>query len=177
MTVAGLLVFTSNSFAVTADGTLGNTSTGTVDIDVTVGDLVRISGLTPMTGNTYTPGSAVTDSTPACIYRNGSADYEITATSSNGAGLNFFLSDGTNDVIYDVTFDDGNGGGAVDLDNATTNSTFTNANQTVDDCSAGAGGGATIAVSIPETDATFNGLAEVPAATYADELTVTVAPR
>ena len=171
LTVAGLFALSANTFAVTADGILDTTSTGTVDIDVTVGDLVRISGLVPMTGNTYTPGSAVTDSTPACIYRNGSADYEITATSSNGAGTNFFLSDGTNNVIYSVTFN------GTALDNATVESTFTGANQTSDDCSSGAGGSATIAVSIPETDATFNGLAEVPAATYADELELVVAPR
>lgn len=175
LTVAGLFAMSAHTFAVTQDGVLDTTSTGTVDIDVTVGDLVRISGLVAMTGNTYTPGSAVTDSTPACIYRNGSADYEITATSSNGAGTNFFLSDGTNDVIYDVTFDDGSG--ATNLDNATVESTFTGANQTTDDCSAGPGGSATISVSIPETDATFNGLAEVPAATYADELELVVAPR
>ena len=175
LAAAGFIAFAGNTFAVTADGTLGATSTGTVDIDVTVGDLVRISGLVPMTGNTYTPGSAVTDSTPACIYRNGSADYEITATSANGAGTNFFLTDTTNDVVYDVTFDDGSG--ATNLDNGVTESTFTGANQTTDDCSAGPGGSATIAVSIPETDATFNGLAEVPAATYSDELTIVVAPR
>ncbi len=175
LTVAGLFAMSANTFAVTADGSLAATSTGTVDIDVTVADLVRISGLVAMTGNTYTPGSAVTDSTPACIYRNGSADYEITATSSNGAGTNFFLSDGTNDVLYDVTFNDGSG--ATDLDNATVESTFTGANQTSDDCSSGPGGASTVSVSIPETDATFNGLAEGPAGTYADELTLTVAPR
>ena len=178
MTVAGLLTFTSNTFAVTADGVLGATSTGTVDIDVTVNWLVRISGLVPMTGNVYTPGSAVTDSTPACIYRNGAVDYEITATSSNGAGTDFFLSDGTNTVVYDVTFDDGVVALPVDLNNAATNSTFTGANTTVDDCSAGPGGAATIAVTIPELGAgPLNGLAEVPAGTYADELQIVVAPR
>jgi len=175
LTVASLFALSANTFAVTEDGDLGATSTGTVDINVEVGDLVRITGLVAMTGNTYVPGTPVTDSTPACIYRNGSADYEITATSSNGAGTNFFLSDGTNDVLYDVTFDDGSG--ATDLNNATVNSTFTGANQTSEDCSSGPGGAASIAVSIPETDATFNGLAEVPAASYADELTITVAPR
>ena len=122
--LAGFLAFTGNSFAATADGSLGATSTGTVDIDVQVGDLVQISNLSPMTGNVYVPGSNVTDSTPACIYRNGNANYEITATSSNGAGTNFFLSDGTNDVIYDVTFDDGVVATPTNLDNAAVESSF-----------------------------------------------------
>jgi len=176
LTVAGLLTFTGNSFAVTADGTLGATSTGTVDIEVDISDLVRISNLVAMTGNVYTPGSAVTDSTPACIYRNGASNYEITATSSNGAGTNFFLNSGADTVLYDVTFDDGVGG-PTDLNNAALESSFQDANQTSVDCSVGAGGSATIAVSVPENDATFNGLAEVPAATYTDELTITVGPR
>ena len=177
LTVAGMFAFTGNSFAATADGSLGATSTGTVDIDVQVNDLVQISNLAPMTGNVYTPGGPVTDSTPACIYRNGSPDYEITATSSNGNGTDFFLSDTVNDVIYDVTFDDGSGSGPTDLNNASLESTFTDANQTSTDCTVGTEGNATIAISIPETDVTDNGLAEVPAATYTDELTILLGPR
>ena len=175
LTLAGFLAFTGNSFAVTADGDLGATSTGTVDIAVDISDLVRISNLVAMTGNVYTPGSAVTDSTTACIYRNGASNYEITATSLNGAGTNFFLDSGANEVIYDVTFDDGVGG-PTDLNNAVLESSFQDANQTSVDCMVGAGGGATIAISVPENDAVFNGLAEVPASNYTDVLTITVAP-
>ena len=176
LTVAGFLAFTGNSFAVTADGALGATSTGTVDISVTVENLVQISGLLPMTGNTYTPGTAVTDSTPACIYRNGSANYEITATSANGIATDFFLTNGADLVVYDVTFDDGVVANAVDLDNASVDSSFQNANQSSVDCSVGTEGAATIAINIPETDPALNGLAEVPAATYTDELTILLAP-
>jgi hypothetical protein len=176
LTVAGLLAFTGNSFATTANGDLGATSTGTVDVEVSISDLVRISGLVAMTGNTYTPGSAVTDSTPVCIYRNGAPNYEITVSSANGAGTDFFLDSGTDEVVYVVTFNDGVGG-ATDLNNATLESSFQAANQTSIDCLTGAGGNATLAISVPETDATFNGLAEVPAATYTDELTILVAPR
>ena len=107
------------------DGTLGPTSTGTVDINVDVGSQVRITGLSDMTGNFYVSGD-VTDSTTACIYRNSGADYEITATSSFGAGTDFFLEDGaTNSVLYDVTFDDGSG--PTNLNNGVTDSSFTGA--------------------------------------------------
>ena len=177
MTVAGLFALSSNTCAATADGLLDTTSTGTVDINVIVGDLIQISGMVPMVGTTYVPGADVNYTTPACVYRNGSANYEVTATSENGVGTNFFLSDGTNDVVYNVTYQETGTVPAVALSNGTLNSTFTNANTTIADCSAGTGGDVTIAVSIPETHATFNGVGEVPAATYIDELSILVAPR
>jgi len=119
-----------------------------------------------MTGSAYDPAVGNVDyTTPACIYRNGSADYEITATSSNGAGTNF-----------SVTFDDGAGNTAA-LDNAVTESSFTGANQTADDCSAGAGGAATVSVSIIEDNGGVDDLQTAPAGTYTDELELVVAPR
>ena len=167
LTVAGLFALSANTFAVTADGSLGATSTGTVDVEVTVGDLVRISGLSPMTGNTYTPGAAVTDSTTACIYRNGSANYQITIDGQNDNATDYFLSDGVNDVVYSVSFNDGT---TTTTMVPSTAAPFTGANTASETC--GGGSNATISVSIPETDPTDNGLAEVPAATYIDELTI-----
>ena len=167
LAVAGLFAMSANSFAVTADGSLGNTSTGTVDVEVIVGDLVRITGLSPMTGNTYTPGTAVTDSTTACIYRNGSANYQITVSGDNDNATDFFLSDGTNDVVYSVSFNDGT---TTTTMVPSTPAAFTGANTTNETC--GGASNATISVSIPETDPTDNGLAEVPAATYIDELEI-----
>jgi len=180
LTVAGLFALSANTFAVTADGDLDTTSTGTVDINVIVGDLIQISGMVSMVGTTYVPGAGVNYTTPACVYRNGSTNYEVTATSSNGAGTNFFLSDGVNpanNVVYSVTYQETGIAAPVALANGALNSTFTTANTTIADCSAGAGGDVTISVAIPETDATFNGVGEVPAATYTDELSVLVAPR
>ncbi len=167
LTIAGLFAVSANTFAATADGSLGNTSTGTVDVEVTVGDLVRITGLSPMTGNTYTPGGPVTDSTTACIYRNGSANYQITMNGTHDNSTDFFLSDGTNDVVYDVTFNDGTTTSNMDPLGTLP---FTGADTASETCSGGSN--ATISVSIPETDPTDNGLAEVPAGTYNDEITI-----
>ncbi|MEJ2114951.1 MAG: hypothetical protein P8X88_02640 [Gammaproteobacteria bacterium] len=178
LTVAGLIAFSGSSFAVTQDGTLDATSTGTVDIDVTIGDLIQISGLVPMTGTTYTPGGPVNYSTPACVYRNSGAGYDVTATSSTagGAGANFLLNGTSANVVYTVNYNDGVTSGA--LTNGTLNASFANANQTIADCSIGAGGNVTVSVSIPEVGAgPLNGLAEVPADTYTDELSILVAPR
>lgn len=176
LTAAGLIAFAGNSFAVTADGNLDTTSTGTVDISVDVGDLVQISGLVAMTGLTNTFGSATTASTPACVYRNGSADYDVQMTSDNGAGTDFFLTDGTDFVVYDVTFDDGVVVTPTDMDHGAAAVNFTGADTSSTSCAVG-GNNATIAISIPETHATLNGWSEVPAATYIDELSITVAPR
>jgi len=168
LTAAGLIALTGNTFAATADGLLGLTSTGTVDVEVTVGDLVRITGLSPMTGNTYVPGSAVTDSTTACIYRNGSTGYQITMNGQNDNATDFFLNDGgANDVVYNVSFT-GNAGATPMTPNAI--APFAGADTASETC--GGGNNALISVSIPETDPTDNGLAEVPAGTYTDELTI-----
>ncbi len=176
--LAGLLAFTGNSMAVTAPGALGANSTGTVDIDVQVGDLVRITNLVAMTGNTYTPGGDVTDSTPACVYRNGSPTYQIRAFSGQGAGNSEFLLEdvGTTGIYveYTVDFDDGSTSSTLVYNTLTP---FTNANQTDDTCAGGTANNATITVNILEFGVSgFNGLAEVPAGTYFDELSIEVSP-
>ena len=185
MTVAGLLAFTNNSFAVTADGSLGTTSTGTVDITVDVGEYYQISQLDPMTG-TYTPGSDVALNDGACVYtNNGTGLYDVEVQSARslaigaGAGTDFFLSDGASDVVYNVEFDDGVVATPVDLDHSAVVGTnavnFSGANQTVADCSSGVGGNVTILVDVPELGAgTLNGLGEVTSGNYTDELTIII---
>ena len=171
LAVAGLIAIAGNTIAAT-DGNLGATSTGTVDINVDVGTQVRITGLSDMTGNFYVAGD-ITDSTSACIYRNSGADYEITATSSFGVGTDFFLEDGaTNQVLYDVEFDDGSG--LTDLNNGVTDSSFTGADQISETC-VGGGPNATIAITIPELG--VNGLAAATDGLYTDVLSIEVAPR
>ncbi len=172
LTAAGIIAIAGNSFAAT-DGVLGPTSTGTVDINVDVGTQVRITGLQDMTGNFYVTGD-ITDSTPACIYRNSGADYEITATSSFGVGTNFFLDDGAgNVVLYDVDFDDGSG--ATDLDNAVTDSTFTGADQVSETCVGSGGSNAVVSITVPELG--VNGLGAATDGLYTDVLSIEVAPR
>ncbi len=98
--------------------------------------------------------------------------------SDNGSGTDFFLSDGTNDIVYDVTFDDGVVVTATDMDHGAAAVNFTGADTSSTSCGI-AGSNALISISIPENDPspTLNGWSEVPAATYIDELSITVAPR
>ncbi len=167
--VASALVVAGSTFAAT-QGNLGPNSTGTVDISVGVGDQIQISGLADITGP-YVPGSDFTGSSTACVYRNGgTGDFNVTITSANGSGTDFRLNDAGTFVVYDVTFSD-SVSGAVDMDNnVLDNTNFTNANTTSPIC--GGSPQSTIAINVPDAN-----LGAVGAGTYADTLTIVVAPR
>ncbi len=167
--VAGAFIAAGSVMAAT-QGTLGTSSTGTVDISVGVGDQIQISGLVDITGP-YVPGSNFTGNTTACVYRNGGSGlFEVTITSLNGAGAIFRLDDAGTTVDYDVTFND-SVSGAVDMDNAVLdNASFTNANTLSPTC--GGAPQSTIAITVLDAD-----LAAVVSGTYTDTLTILVAPR
>ena len=169
LTAAALIAITGSSYAATQGG-LGGTSTGTVVINVDVGDQIQISGLVDIIGS-YVPGSNFTGNSPACVYRNGGAgDFDVQIDSANGTGTDFRLVDGGVFVVYDVTFDDGLSG-AIDMDHAVNNnSDFTNANLTSPTC--GGSPQSTIAIDVPDAN-----LGAVGAGSYQDTLTILVAPR
>lgn len=167
--VAGAFIATGSVIAAT-QGTLGVTSTGTVDISVGVGDQIQITALADIIGP-YVPGSDFTGSSPACVYRNGgSGDFDLTITSANGSGTDFRLNDAGTFVIYDVTFNDSLSG-AVNMDNGVLNNTsFTNADTTSTTCSSAPQ--STLAINVPDAN-----LGAVGPGTYTDTLTILVAPR
>ena len=96
-------VFAVSGYAATADGSLGATSTGNVDIDLEVLDSVQISSLDAVDFGTY--GGADTGARNQgdayCVYVNGGDNYTITPTSSSGA---FELSGAvfSDTIPYDV---------------------------------------------------------------------------
>ena len=167
--IAGTFVVAGSVMAAT-QGTLGPTSTGTVDISVGVGDQIQITALADITGP-YVPGSDFTGSSPACVYRNGgSGDFDLTITSSNGLGIDFRLNDAGTFVVYDVTFND-SVSGAVNMDNAVLdNVSFTNADTASPTCSGAPQ--STLAINVPDAN-----LGAVGSGTYTDTLTILVAPR
>ena len=169
LTAAALIAISGSAFAAT-QGTLGGTSSGTVDITVDVGDQILITGLVDITGS-YVPGSDFTGSSPACVYRNGGAgDFDVQIDSANGTGADFRLQDGGVFVVYDVTFDDG-ASGPIDMNHAQNNNTnFTNADLTSPTC--GGAPQSTIAIDVPDAN-----LGAVGAGSYQDTLTILVAPR
>ncbi|MBT8143709.1 MAG: hypothetical protein KJO55_03350 [Gammaproteobacteria bacterium] len=163
---ASLAVGISGLAVAATQGTVGFTSTGTLNINLAVNDEVRISNLTDINLGVFAGVDAVGTSA-ACVYRNGTGNYQITA-SGDGAASAFTLTDGVNTVPYSVQWDDGLGASAVTTGVALIGQTG------ADDASptcATTGPNGTVTVTVAATDA--NGL---PAATYAGVLTLLVAP-
>ncbi|MFK8032051.1 MAG: hypothetical protein AB8G18_17605 [Gammaproteobacteria bacterium] len=158
---------TTASFAATQGSTGGN-STGTLDISVDVNDEVRISNLSDITG-VFDGSSDVVGSSNACVYRNGTGLYNITA-SGDGAANAFTLSDGViaTPIPYSVEFNDGTG--ATTMSAGVTAAGMVGADQGSDTC-ATTGNNATISVTVAAAD-----LLPAPASTYVGTLTLVVAP-
>ncbi len=157
-------VLATTAFAAT-DGTPGFTSTGTVDISITVDDEVRISNMVDIQLGTFA-GADASDSTGACIYRNSAPTYQITASGS-GAANAVTLTDGTNSVAYSVTYSDGSAPDSMTSGLALTGQ----AGADVDVACGNTGDNATVAVTVAAADA-----AALPAGAYTGTLTLVVAP-
>ena len=160
------VIIAANSFAAN-DGVVGPTSEGDLNIALTILDEVRISGLSDIDLGSFA-GADLSGSSTACVFRSGTGNYEITAT-GDGNGDSFELTDGTNDVVYSVTYDDGNG--AEDMTSGTVLPGQTGGDPASDICDNTGGSNGTIAVSVAADD-----MAVLPAGAYAGILTLTVAP-
>ncbi len=162
------VMIAANSFAAN-DGIIGATSTGDLDISLSILDEVRISNLTDITLGTFV-GADLSGTSAACVFRSGTGNYEITASGNGGATSDqFVLNDGgANDVSYSVTYDDGSG--ATPLTSGTALTSQTGGDPASDTC-AGTGDNGSIAVSVLAAD-----MAPLPAGAYNGTLTLTVAP-
>ena len=165
---------TSGAIAAT-QGTVGATSTGTLDISVDVEDLVRISGLSDilLTFDVTGTGDIVGSST-ACIYRNGAGNYTVNAT-GDGAANAFTIQNAApvpTPIAYTVAWDDAvTGTAAVGVTSGTPLAGQTGANTVSDDCSTGGGANAFVEVTVPRAS-----LVAAPAGTYNGTLTLEIAP-
>lgn len=171
--VTGVLL-SSSAFSATP-GTVGATSTGTLDISVDVEDLVRISGLSDIILTFDVTGTGpITGSSTACVYRNGGGDYSIEATGSGTASA-FTIQNASatpTPIAYTVGWDDAVTGTAVSAATSGTPLTGqTGANTVSDDCSTGGGANAFVEVTVPRAS-----LSAAPAGTYNGTLTLEVSP-
>ena len=111
-----------------SDGTPGATSTGSLDVTLTIPHLVRITGLDDIPLVHAAEGD-ITGSDSFCVNDNLSATgrgYTIKASSANGSGSDFrMLTTGPLYLVYDVDFDDDSdaGTGGTDLDHNVTSPT------------------------------------------------------
>ncbi len=164
--LGGVLAAAATGGFAATQGSTGFTSTGDLDISLTVNDEVKISNLVDINLAPFS-GTDVTGTSDACIYANGGGEYQITATGS-GAANAFQLTDGTNSVNYSVSYDDGTGASSLASGVALLR---TNAAEDDDDCVTLGDDNATIDVTVAAADASV-----LPAATYSGTLTLLVAP-
>lgn len=152
-----------------SQGTLGTTSTGTIQINASKTSAVMISGLADITfpASSTTPAPA---SQTACLYST-TGSYTIQATSGNAQGLQFRLKDGGTDYIKYSTdwFNATTGGTDTSLNSGQTSGTISGANTTSTNC----GGGTNARVQITIDSTTFG---SAPTGAYNDTLTLLVSP-
>jgi len=164
--LGGVLAAAATGGFAATQGTTGFTSSGDLDISLTVNSEVKISNLVDITLPDFS-GTDVTGTSGACVYRNGGGNYLITATGSGTANA-FELTDGTNPVNYSVRYDDGSGFAAMTSGSALSSGNAVSAD---DDCVTNGADNAVIEVTVAAADAST-----LPQATYAGTLTLLVAP-
>ena len=172
--IAGIL--TAGTTLAATDGAVGGISTGDLTITVTVNDEVRISGLSDIT-DVFDGVNDIVGTSAACVYRNGTGAYAITATGDGGVSSTAFeIDDGTNPgVAYNVEWDDGTGFVPVVSGSQLVgqNTTETGANDCVSAGTTSAGPStANVRVTVPAA-----GLLANPAGTLTGVLTLEVAPQ
>ena len=166
------LVASAGSLAAN-DGSLGTTSTGDLDISLTISDVVQISKMTDITLAQNASGGADGSDT-VCVYANGDGNYNLLMAGSGDANGDALELDGAaTSVAYSVEFTDGTASttqtsALVGAANAV--SGF-NGNATAADCGGAAATNATITVSVSPAD--YQAAA---VDTYTDTLVLTVAP-
>lgn len=155
-----------------SQGTLGATSTGSVDISATVPGRVQISGLSDVAFGTVDPSTAASDAQNVCVWSNTSGrGYSLTATGS-GAANAFTLSDGTNDLAYAVEWADSSGQSAGSALTPGTTLGGLASTAVSPTCSAGPAASASLIVKLTTAD-----MQAAVAGSYSGTLTLVVAPQ
>ena len=164
---ASVLLSAGASLAAT-DGAFGLISQGSTDTSIIRGDTAQASGLDDIILAPWSQGDPSPRGTAtACIYTS-TGSYQISASSSNGAGTAFQLSSGTSFINYTVSWNDGVSG----LQRTFNGTPLTGL--VGDSTSANCGGAnpATIQVNILRSN-----MQGAPTGTYSDTLTVMITPQ
>ena len=77
-------LFAGSAMAAT-DGSLGTDSTGTSKITMSISDRVQISGVSDIALGAWSGSGNLSGYTNFCVYRSGGDNYQLTATTDNGA--------------------------------------------------------------------------------------------
>jgi len=156
-------------------GALGTTSSGTVNVSITIPALVQISGLSDITLGSASSFPAI-GSTTACVYSNVASplgSYFVTVTSSNASGGNFRVKDsGTDFIVYSAFWSNTITVNQTppSLGSGTKTAQQTGGSATSVTCSP-AGANANFSVSFNSTQ-----VEGAPAAAYSDTVTILISP-
>jgi hypothetical protein len=185
LTIIAATVFCASAAFAATQGTLGVTSTGTVDITIPIGNVVQISGLVDFNVGIWSPGDPdVALAQDVCVYANNTGgDYLVTTTSLNEGGTGFYrLFDGaTGYVPYQVGWTDAPGSNFAGSTAEGPGTPFNapgdpsvnqdNGSTTDPTCAGGTAPTATLSVQILAAD-----LGAAPDGMYGDTLTIVVQP-
>lgn len=162
--LGGIIALAGNTAWAATQGSTGTTSTGTVDLTVTIGTLARISDLDDLDLGSFTGSGNLSANDDLCVWSSGSSGYNITATGSGTAGA-FTLGAGAELVAYTVEWADTSG--------QTTGSSLTGqtTSATSTDCGGGASPSASLIVEVVESE-----MLGKSAAAFGGALTLLVAP-
>lgn len=177
--ILGLLLLPLTAFSAT-QGTLGSSSTGTININISIGSVVQVTQLKDITLS-YTPGVDVGDLTRVvdlCIYANNTAgSYKVTVSDANAATGNMRISTGGATPSYIpyttqwFTNATGTGSPAATLTSGTQTATFSGASTSSRTCGNGTNNNAAIKLTFLEAD-----LTAAKAGSYTDVVTILVSP-
>ncbi len=164
-------ILTTFSVIAASDGSFGDTSTGSLNLNLTKGNQVQLSGLSDISFGTVT--SAPSDKfIDVCVYSS-TGSYDVTATSSNPSGTDFRLANlgKTSFIVYNVTWNDSaSGNGGTDLNNSHASTKFNNADTTTPDCGGSKNARMFVQIHTPTFNTATSGI-------YSDVLTLVVSPR
>ncbi len=163
--VAALTLVASGSVTAASDGTLGDTSTGSSVVTIIKDDAVQLSNVGDLDlGKFSSVAVDLTASDDVCVF-NSTANYKVTVSSANSA---FELSNGTESIPYQLTWQDDVAGTASSLSHATAM-----VGQFGDRSSPNCGGGTNATFEVTVASADFNSAAP---GTYVDTLTLMIEP-
>ncbi len=172
---ASILAAAPMAGAATQDGSVGASSTGTVDVQILVPNLVLVENLNDITLNYVPGGGNVSVPEPFCVWATPGTLYDITVSSlTNTGSQNFVATGASSNVNYSVEFDDNVAGTSWEavtegttLDNG--GSGYTPANNATPGCAADNSALRVTAVEAGNLDAAA-------ADVYGDTLTLLVTP-
>jgi len=166
--LASLLAAAGTAYSA-ENGSLGATSSGSLDVSVEVADRVQISGLDDIDFGAYGGTGSLDGNDAFCVYRNGTGAYDVTINSAQADSGDFRLSDGSNFITYSVTFnDDAAITGGTDVSSGDSLA----GNGSANSLTCGGANNASLGVSIAE-----DALQAAASGDYTDTITLVVAPQ